>query len=290
MMAVYRQNRRRKKVQNSPLVSAEWLHNKIDDSKLIILDASTHTVVGYPDLDENREFIPGARIFDYDQEICNQESPLPHTMPSPELFTEKVRQLGISNQSLVVIYDARGVISAPRAWWMFKSLGFPSVYVLNGGLPEWKAKGGAVESKPASSFNTGDFVATPREGALVNSDQMLEAINQANIAILDARSKGRFDGVESEPRPGLRKGHIPTSINLPFKQLLSGFGYSSEQEIKSIFDNLGVSDKSKLIFSCGSGITACIVLLGAYLCGFKDVALYDGSWAEWGAGDFPVST
>tara|TARA_B100000945_G_scaffold108327_1_gene85886 strand:+ start:2386 stop:3186 length:801 start_codon:yes stop_codon:yes gene_type:complete len=260
-------------------------------SDLVLLDSSVPPVVpGYFSINRDGEFavIPGAQRFDYDQVVCKPNTTLPHMLPEPELFEEEVRKLGINNTSTVIVYDDVGLYASPRAWWMFKAMGHDKVAVLDGGLPKWLSEKKEVSEK-FSEASPGNFVAELDESLFCDFEVVLQGLDRSNCAVLDARSEFRFKGLESEPRPGVRSGHMPNAINLPFPKVLNGGLLKSEQELREIFASLVSENQEKIITSCGSGITACILTLAADVAGFRDLSVYDGSWAEWGLpGKLPV--
>ena len=232
-----------------------------------------------------REHIPGAVFFNLD-DISDPDSPYPHMLPSPERFAEKISALGISNDDHVVVYDTAGLFSAPRAWWMFRVFGHNSVSVLDGGLPQWKADGLPLEQGIVQPSAV-PFISRFRP-ELVRSAQDILA---AQEPVLDARSADRFHGRVAEPRPGLRSGHIPGSRNLPWNQLLdaSKTHFLPPGQLQAAFVAAGIDPAKPLITSCGSGVSACILALALDQLGQKDVAVYDGSWAEWGSRqDLPI--
>ena len=276
---------------HSSVVSTEWLDNEMGASDLVVLDSSVPPVVpGYFSINRDGEFavIPGAQRFDYDQVVCKPNTTLPHMLPEPELFEEEVRKLGINNTSTVIVYDDVGLYASPRAWWMFKAMGHDKVAVLDGGLPKWLSEKKEVSEK-FSEPSPGNFVAELDESLFCDFEVVLQGLDRSNCAVLDARSEFRFKGLESEPRPGVRSGHMPNAINLPFPKVLNGGLLKSEQELREIFASLVSENQEKIITSCGSGITACILTLAADVAGFRDLSVYDGSWAEWGLpGKLPV--
>jgi thiosulfate/3-mercaptopyruvate sulfurtransferase len=278
----------------SSLVTVQWLAEHFDSENLVILDASMKPVIPVDNNDSQEEpaCIKGARRFDFDNEIHDKSTDLPHMMPSTEYFTDEMQKLGINKDSAIVVYDSAGVFSSPRAWWMFRAMGHEQVAVLDGGLPAWKKAGlpCGIQAETLSEKH-GNFESHPQVGMFVDSAHVLAALSDPQFAVVDARSEGRFKGVEPEPRAGLRSGHMPNAINLPYAQVVvDGFVLPSAK-INSVFSKL-VNKEQKLIFSCGSGVTACITALAAELAGYSNIAVYDGSWSEWGSAssDLPVTT
>ncbi len=268
------------------LVSTEWLAAHLDAPDVRIVDATWY--MPHMERDARAEYeachIPGAVYFDID-DIADSDSDLPHMLPSPEKFSSRVRKLGLGDGNRLVVYSAAGGYSAAaRVWWMFRVFGHEDVSVLNGGLPKWLAEDRAVE----------DIVPVTRERHLTarvnhflirDVNQLIKNVETAKEQVIDVRTAGRFAGTEPEPRPCRKKGHIPGSVNLPFMSLLdkdNHLTFRSADEISKTMDEAGVDTSKPMVTSCGSGVTAAVVTLGFYLLGHEDVAVYDGSWSEWG--------
>ena len=274
------------------LVSTEWLGAHLNDPDLRILDGSYYL----PDMGRNaREeydaaHIPGARFFDID-EISDQRSELPHMAPPPEKFISRMRAMGVGDGHQVVVYDGAGLFSAARVWWLFRLMGKTDVAVLDGGLPKWLSEGREVEDMPPMMRDRHITVSRQNQMA-VDVTQVAQASKLGSHEILDARSPGRFTGDEAEPRAGLRSGHIPGSKNIHYRTLLNDDGsMKSVPDLRAIFDAADVDLSKPVITTCGSGVTAAIIFLALERLGISRVALYDGSWAEWGMyGDLKVET
>ncbi|MFT4728077.1 MAG: thiosulfate/3-mercaptopyruvate sulfurtransferase [Granulosicoccus sp.] len=270
----------------SSIVSVDWLQRHLNDENVRVVDSSWHLPpTGRSGRDEFlAEHIPGSVYFDIDE--CSTKGPLPHTLPSAQLFAAYVGGLGISETDHVVVYDANGWFSAARIWWMHRYFGSESVSVLDGGLAGWKASGLAVEAGDPD-VTAKKYAATVhnRAGAFkfVETEQVLAASKSQATQIVDARSSTRFQATEKEFRPGLRSGHIPSSLNVPFADLIDNGHMKSDSELQSIFATAGVEKGKPVITSCGSGVTAAILILALEKIGFDDVLLYDGSWTEWGS-------
>ena len=274
------------------LVDVTWLQSHIDDLNLIVLDASVKPVVsGFISVNGSSErtmFIPRALFFDLENRFSDLESDLPHTMPTVSQFEKEFRSLGINEDSVIVVYDDVGIYSSPRVWWMIRAMGHKDVAVLDGGLPAWLEAGLSVselKERPhgGAGNDIGNFIARPQKKSFINADIVAESLyDQRGHSVLDARSPERFYAKAPEPRAGVRGGHIPGSKNLPFPIVLNN-GYMKDSEtLRKIFENCTGIDH-RIIFTCGSGLTACVLLLGAYLAGFSSLSIYDGSWTEWGA-------
>ena len=280
----------------SPLVTTDWLQENLDNERLVLIDASMATVIGKePIVYDHPVWIPGSFQIDLEGTLCNTESSQLHAFPTEEQFTQEVRRLGITPESRVVLYDNQGIYSAPRAWWILRSMGLEQVFVLDGGLPQWLAEGRKTVSAPINSAaSDGNMAGLLDPERVRDSAFVLQHLDDERVSVIDARSRARFLAQAPEPRPGVRGGHIPNSLSLPFTEVLDGYRFKPVSELEAKFRHLGTNlqpgDGHQLVFSCGSGITACIILLAAELAGYDQLSLYDGSWADWGSDDsLPVA-
>jgi thiosulfate/3-mercaptopyruvate sulfurtransferase len=278
---------------NPNLVSTEWLASHLASPDIAILDASWHLPTA--GRDAKKEFlaghIPGARFFDID-ELSDTASRLPHMLPAPEKFASRMRKMGVGDGKRVIAYDAAGLFSAARCWWMFKAMGHDDVAVLDGGLRKWQAEGRALEDGPPPPAQERHFTARFRATMVKDMADVAAALSSGTAQIADARSGTRFRGEEIEPRPGVRPGHMPGAKNVHYASLLNADGtLKSLDGIKAAFTTAGIDLTKPVITSCGSGVTAAILTLALTLIGARDHALYDGSWTEWGGNpDTPVAT
>ena len=266
----------------APIVSVEWLLENFDHPDLVILDASLKKPGSQETSGEYANIrISNARFFDIENAFSDTNNPLPHMMPSAELFTAEARKLGVNQHSAIVVYDSAGIYSSPRAWWMFRAMGHENVAVLNGGLPAWQKENLPCEVIEPVSVPIGDFKADYQPELISNLEDVSRAMDDTGSRIIDARSEGRFSGRAPEPRKGLRGGHIPNAINLPFEKVIRDGEMLPVAKLKEIFDLLNFKDE-KLIFTCGSGVTACIIALASAQVVSNQKSIYDGSWSEWG--------
>lgn len=280
---------------NLHIVNSEWLKAELNAPDLVVLDASSAPPGEKRDADAEfmTSHIPGAQRFDFNRDIVDSSSLLPSMLPTPTVFQEKVRALGVCKHSRIVIYEGASIFAAPRAWWMFKAMGHGAVVVLDGGLVGWHQANGEVASGPSPSPASGDFESHLDRSRVAGMTAVREGLRSGVIDVVDARSPTRFEGRQPEPRPGLRSGHMPGARNLPFERLLIDGHYCGAAEMLATFESIGVSGKKPIITTCGSGVTASILALGAEIIGLGPAAVYDGSWSEWGLeshSELPVAT
>lgn len=265
------------------LVSTKWLETHLHDNNIRVLDASWYLPA--MERDARAEYdvghIPEARFFDID-DISDHRSDLPHMMPPVEKFLSRIRQLGVGDGHQIVVYDGMGLFSAPRVWWMFRYMGHKQVAVLNGGLPKWKREGRLMSTEPPTIRDRHMF-ADVQHHLIRDVTEVASAVKLHNEQIVDARPADRFSGATPEPREGLRSGHIPGSKNVCFQDLIRAGLLRSDDELRAIFEKAGVDIDQPIVTTCGSGVTAAVLALALARLGRRDTAVYDGSWAEWGA-------
>jgi thiosulfate/3-mercaptopyruvate sulfurtransferase len=273
-----------------PLVSTQWLSERLEDADTAVLDA-TWFMPGTA-RDAGAEYaehhIPGAAFFDIDK-VCDPASELPHMLASPADFAVAARRLGVNQGSLVVIYDAQGLFSAPRLWWNFRAMGHARAVVLDGGLVKWRAEGRPLESGWRRPIH-GDFKSRLDASLIRELNGVRTAIATGSEQILDARPAERFTGAAPEPRAGLRPGHMPGAVNLPWSNLVAPDGtLLTADELRTTLEAAGIDLDGPITTTCGSGISASLLALALARVGRRDVAVYDGSWSEWGGrADTPV--
>ncbi|MDF1699117.1 MAG: sulfurtransferase [Saprospiraceae bacterium] len=262
------------------VVSVEWLSQHLNDENVILLDASLPPPASKNELKQSAQTIPGAQFADLKHAFADADSAFPNTIPSPAQFEHQCRRLGIHATSHVIAFDQKGVYSSPRLWWLFKVMGHEQVSVLNGGLPEWIKHGYETVDHFDQKMEEGSFKAHYNSDYVKKYQDIVENSSSNTGTIVDARSEGRFNGTAPEPRKHLQSGSIPHSVNIPFQKVLDNGKFKSKEALKELFrDKCTKGDK--LIFSCGSGITACIIMLACTLAFDKQMMVYDGSWTEW---------
>jgi len=276
-----------------PIVSTEWLAGEIGKRDIVVFDATKY--LPNENRDAQKEFlaahVPGARFFDID-EVADQDTDLPHMVPSAGRFEKLMGRMGVTNSTRVVFYDQKGIASSARGDWLMRLFGHDAVAVLDGGLPKWRNEGRPVESGDPLVPVATKYIATFRAQRLRGIGDIVANLETNAEIILDARGAGRFAGTQAEPRPGIRSGHIPGAVNLPYTELLGPDGtFLPPTELRSRFAKAGVDGTKPVVTSCGTGVTACILTLGMRLAGLPEAAVYDGSWAEWGSrSDTPIET
>jgi thiosulfate/3-mercaptopyruvate sulfurtransferase len=275
------------------LVGTDWLAAHLSDPHVRVVDSSFKLPGITPTAreDYDRVHIPGAVFFDID-DICEPGTSLPHMIPSTDLFARKVGALGIGDDDRVVVYDAVGLSSAGRAWWMLRLFGHHDVALLDGGLPKWRAEARPVDAA-APTPPPRHFMARFDPSLVRDKRALIENLATRRDQVADARAAGRFDGTTPEVRPGLRSGHIPGSRNVPYEFVTDPVTrqLKSADELAQLFHDAGVALDRPVVTSCGSGVTACALAFALHLIGHPGAAVYDGSWSEWGIpGDTPIET
>lgn len=256
------------------IVSTEWLKENIDNPNLVVL----YSNLG--DKTSPTQYIPKSRLFDIKNVFSDTSSNFPNTFPSAAQFEQNCQEIGINKDSVIVVYDSRNTFSSPRVWWLFKTMGHQNVAILNGGLQAW-GKAQFTSSKTlTTTFTKGNFHAHLHENSVKKFDFVKQNLITQESLIIDARSADRFLGKIPESRKGLRSGHIPKSINLPYQNVLYEGKFKTISELKDIFKN--IPKQKPFVFTCGSGVTACVILLAAQHVLENEMSIYDGSWTEWG--------
>ncbi|WP_245930664.1 3-mercaptopyruvate sulfurtransferase [Methylobacterium radiodurans] len=276
----------------SPLVSADWLHQRLDAPDLVVLDGSWYLPAAGrdPEAEYLAAHIPRAVRFDIDR-MSDETAGLPHMLPRPEVFASRMRALGVGDGQQIVVYDGMGLFSAPRVWWMLRTFGVRDALVLDGGLPAWIAAGYPTEDGAPTPRERRHFSARLDHGAVADAGDVARALAGGSTQVVDARSAPRFRGEEAEPRPGVRPGHMPGARNLHYASLLTDGRMKSPNELRAVFAAAGVDPARPVLTTCGSGVTAAIITLALETLGHPARSLYDGSWSEWGADQSrPVAT
>ena len=278
--------------ETSPfIVDADWLEQRLGTPGLSIVDASWYLPAQKRNAKDEYDaaHIPGAIFFDQDV-VVDPDSPLPHTLPRPEIFAQHVGSMGISADDTIVVYDGPGMFSAPRVWWMFRVMGVFQVYVLDGGFDRWKTEGRPVTSE-RTKIAPCVFYASFDKERVAGLAEMRGIVETGKSQIADARPAGRFQGVDPEPRPGVRSGHMPGAKSVPALTLSENGKLLPVNRLKEVLEDAGIDLSKPVVTSCGSGVTAAAITLALESVGHTDNKLYDGSWTEWGGqGDTPVET
>ena len=279
-------------MNNTLFIEPNLLKNKINDTTVKILDATFHL----PDSDLNaeeeyqKEHIPNSVFFDINR-IADPKNPLPHMIPPKDLFSEMMQNLGLNNEDELIIYDNSPLLSSARAWFLLRYFGHKNLSILSGGLKNWKKNGGETTVKK-TIISKGNFISkTENKNLVVNLEEMISFSKNNSKLILDARSYKRFTGEAKEPRPGLKSGHIPNSKSLPSSELVTNDGFlKSIDELEKIFTNNDYRGSERIIATCGSGVSACVISIALHCLGKENIPIYDGSWTEWASSGQKIQT
>ena len=266
------------------IISSSMLSKNLFNKNLIIIDASWYLPHERrnPFQEYKKSHIPGSFFFNIDK-VSKKETSLPHMLPSKSDFIKEIRRYGVNKNSKIVIYDTKGIFSATRLWWMFKFFGIDRVFILDGGFPQWKKERRIISDSIPTKKNSKIFL-NENYSVLANMKKVIKSVKTQNNQILDVRSNSRFLGLQDEPRKNLRKGNIPSSLNIFYEEfLINNKTFKNKKEIFKIIEKNRINLEKHIIVSCGSGITAALVFFAFYLIGMKNVSLYDGSWTEWGS-------
>lgn len=266
---------------NQSIVSVAWLNNNLNNENLVVLDCTLKNQLAKLPSEIQEVQIENARFFDIKNKFSDTTNKFPSAYPSKSQFEKESQELGINNESIIVVYDANGIYSSPRVWWLFKSMGHKEIYVLNGGLPEWMKNDLPTERKSKKEYLKGNFQAKSNTDIVRKFDDIFKNLSSKKELIIDVRSEDRFKGIVPEPREGLRRGKIVNSINLPYTKVLNNGKFQNKEYLKLLFKFLEKEERN-IVFSCGSGITACVVYLASEIILKNPKAVYDGSWTEWG--------
>ena len=279
-------------MNNYLFIEPDFLKNKLYDTTVKILDATFFLPDAGLNAEEEyqKEHIPNSVFFDINK-IADPNNPLPHMIPSKDLFSDMMQNLGLNNEDEIIFYDNSPLLSSARAWFLLRYFGHKNILILNGGLKNWKKSGGETTAKK-TIISKGNFVSkTERKDLVVNLEEMISISKNNSKVILDARSYKRFIGEAKEPRPGLQSGHIPNSKSLASSELLTNDGYlKSIKELDELFSNNDIDKSEDIIATCGSGVSACVISVALYCLGKENVPIYDGSWTEWATSEQKIQT
>ncbi|KPB01525.1 3-mercaptopyruvate sulfurtransferase [Ahrensia marina] len=269
--------------QSPFIVSADWLEEHLEDDDIAIIDGSWYLPAQNrnAEAEYNEAHISGAVFFDHER-IVDAASDLPHTLPSPEVFSKFAGEMGLTRQKTIIVYDGPGIFTAPRVWWILRHFGAENVFVLDGGIDNWKAEKRPVTNKK-TVVEPANFDCQTAADNVVTFDNMQTIVENQNCQIADARGAGRFNGSEAEPRAGMRSGHMPGAINIPFNRLSQNGYLKNIEELRKTLTEAGLDLSKPVVTTCGSGVTAAVINLALASVDAADTRLYDGSWAEWGA-------